>query len=118
MFKFYRTLNTNGKGHWAKVAAPVNTTKITVDYINDEGDFGELRVHFDSSWNTEENDVIYTDPQFIEELRTELTEVGFVGSDVNYSEHGMQGDHYVSFDVTKKFLKSWANKIDALTPAL
>jgi hypothetical protein len=118
MFKFERTLNTDGKGYWSNVIAPVNTTKITVDYVNDEQDFGELRVHFDNSWVTKTDGLIYTDKQFMKELRKELTAVGLAGSDVDYSEQGMQGDNYVSCDVGKKFLKAWNKKIDALTPIL
>jgi hypothetical protein len=118
MFKFERTLNTNGKGYWSNVIAPVTTTKITVDYINDEGDFGELRVHFDNTWITKTDGLIYTDPQFIRELRKELTAVGLPGADADYSEQGMQGDDYVSLDVGKKFIKAWLKKIEALTPAL
>jgi hypothetical protein len=118
MFKFERTLNTNGKGYWSNVIAPVNTTKLTVDYINDEGDFGELRVHFDNSWVVKTDGLIYTDSQFIKELRKELTAAGLEGKDVDYSEQGMQGNDYVSLDVGKKFLKSWLKKIEALTPSL
>lgn len=118
MFKFERTLQTNGKGYWSNVIAPVNTTKITVDYVNDERDFGELRVHFDNSWIVNTDGLIYTDPQFLKELRKELTAVGFAGTDVDYSEQGMQGDDYVSLDVGKKFMKSWDKKVQALIPEL
>lgn len=118
MFKFERTLNTNGKGYWSDVIAPVNITKITVDYVNDERDFGELRVHFDNTWVVATDGLIYTDPQFLRELRKELTAVGFAGADVDYSEQGMQGDSYVSLDVGKKFMKSWDKKIEALIPEL
>lgn len=119
MFKFERTLNTNGKGYWSDVAKAVNTTKITVDYVNDENDFGELRVHFNTkSWNVDAEGLIYTDSQFIKELRKELTAVGLAGADVDYSEQGMQGDSYVSLDVGKKFIKSWNKKVQALIPEL
>jgi hypothetical protein len=33
-----------------------------------------------------------------------------VGSDVSYSEQGMQGDDYVSCDIGKPFLDSWTAK--------
>jgi hypothetical protein len=118
MFNFERTLFTNGKGLWSNVEAPVTTTRITVDYENDEGDFGELRVHFDNSWVVKTDGLIYTDPQFIKDLRRELTAAGLEGKDVEYSEQGMQGKNYVSLDVGKKFLKSWNQRVKALTPAL
>lgn len=118
MFKFERTLQTSGDGYWSNVIAPVNTTKLTVDYVNDEEDFGELRVHFDNSWVVKTDGLIYTDKQFIKELRRELTAVGLPGSDVDYSEQGMQGNDYVSLDVGKKFIKAWLKKIDSLMPVL
>lgn len=118
MFKFERTLHTDGTGYWSEVIAPVNITKITVDYVNDERDFGELRVHFDNSWVVKTDGLIYTDKQFLKELRKELTAAGFEGKDVDYSEQGMQGNKFVSLDVGKKFLKSWDKMVDICVPAL
>jgi hypothetical protein len=45
-----------------------------------------------------------------------ITEQGLV-VDICYSEQGMQGDNYVSLDVGKDFLDSWAAKfgVDSLT---
>lgn len=118
MFKFERTLHTDGKGLWSNVIAPVNTTMVTVDYVNEERDFGELRVHFDKSWIVKTDGLIYTDNQFLRELRKELTAAGLDGKDVNYSEQGMQGDKYVSLDVGEKFMKSWDKRLAALMPEL
>lgn len=119
MFKFERTLNTNGKGYWSNKAKPVKTLRVTVDYINDEQDFGELRVHFDTkSWNVKKDGLIYTDKQFQQELRDQLDLIGFPGKDAEYSEQGMQGDDYVSLDVGKKFLKAWLKKVDETIPSL
>jgi len=111
MIRFERTLHTDGKGYWSNVIAPVSTTKIAVTYVNDEGDFGELRVYFDNTWVTKTDGLIYTDNQFLRELRKELIAAGMVGMDVDYSEQGMQGDDYVSLDVGGKFLKSWDKKV-------
>ena len=122
MFKFQRRLNTDGRGYWSRTAKPVEVTKLTVDYVNDEGDFGELRVHFAaSSWKVAAEGLIYTDRLFISELRKELVAAGFskaAAADVDYSEQGMQGDTYVSCDVGKKFLSAWDKKVQELTPAL
>jgi hypothetical protein len=64
-----------------------------------------LRVHFDTaSWDTYTDGLIYTDKQFMTELRELLTAQGFDASDVSYSEQGMQGDDYVSCDVGECFI--------------
>jgi hypothetical protein len=113
MLTFKRTLHTAGNGYWSNTAAAVAVTKIDVPYINDDGDFGELRVHFKAkSWDVNELGLIYTDSKFLAELRKELTAAGLDGKDVDYSEQGMQGDTYVSLDVGKKFINDW-NKLVA-----
>ena len=107
MVKFGATFNTNGKGYWSTERKAVKTTQIALPYVNDEQDFGELRVYFDKSWDVYTDGLIYTDPLFLKELRAKLTEIGFVGNDVEYSEQGMQGNNYVSFDVGQAFISSW-----------
>jgi hypothetical protein len=105
--------STNGKGYWSNAVKPVLITDMKLGYINDEEDFGELRVYFDTKyWNVNEDGLIYTDSQFIADLRKFLNEQGLVGKDVDYSEQGMQGDNYVSLDVGKKFLDSWNKKFN------
>ena len=120
MFKFERTLNTAGDGLWSPgVVRAVKTLRLTVDYINDEQDFGELRVHFDTNtWNVKKLNLIYTDRQWLKELREQLDLIGFPGKDVDYSEQGMQGNGYVSCDVGKKFVKAWLKKVDETIPSL
>jgi hypothetical protein len=94
--------NTNGKGYWSNVAQAVNVTGATVAYVNDEGDFGELRVYF-NNWDTNKLGLIYTDKQFMREFKEVLaTKLGFTDAqlkNVCYSEQGMQGDNYVSMDI-------------------
>ena len=46
-----------------------------------------------------------------EELREHLTVSKLAGSDVDYSEHGMQGNTFVSLDVGKEFIDSWKKKV-------
>lgn len=108
MFKFNTTLHTNGSGYWSNKARAVETTKLVLAYTNDELDFGELRVYFNTdTWDTDTDGLIYTDKQFITELRTALTNAGFDASDVDYSEQGMQGDNYVSCDVGECFINTF-----------
>jgi hypothetical protein len=104
--------NTSGDGYWSRtINAQVRITDMTLGYISDELDFGELRVYFDTdTWDVNALGLIYTDKLFMRQLQKFLAEHGLVGQDVSYSEQGMQGDDYVSCDVGKKFLDSWAAK--------
>jgi hypothetical protein len=105
---FTVTLNTDGKGFWTTVAAPVRATELVLAYVNDEETHGELLVKFDTaSWDVDSNGDIYTDPLFLEELKAELTLKGFDASELGYSEYGMQGANCVSLDVGPKFIASW-----------
>ena len=100
-----------GNGLWSNVEGSVEIFDITVPYVNDERDFGELCVYFnDSHWDVNIDGLIYTDKDFLAELRMFLDQHGLPGADVEYSEQGMQGDDYVSFDVGGKFLRAWDAK--------
>ena len=104
----YTTLHTNGRGYWSRTAKAVDVTKLDLQYINNEGDFGELCVYFASdSWDVNTMGLIYTDKLFKAELRAYLQTLGFTAeeaNDVEYSEQGMQSDNYVSCDVGAKFI--------------
>jgi hypothetical protein len=108
--------NTVGDGYWSNVSKAVEVTDMQLGYVNDEGDFGELRVYFNTdTWDVNKDGLIYTDSQFKKDLMKFVTEQGLV-VDLCYSEQGMQGDNYVSLDVGKDFLDSWAQKfgVDSL----
>lgn len=108
MIKFGSVVKTSGDGYWSRVAKEVQLVGIDLGYINDEEDFGELRVYFDTkSWNTDTDGLIYTDRLFLDLLGGELLGAGLNSIDVTYSEQGMQGDNYVSLDVGPKFLNSF-----------
>lgn len=108
MLEFKTTVNTNGCGYWSTVAKEVRVLGLDIPYINDEGTFGELRVYFDkSTWNVDVDGLIYTDQQFLSELKTQLRRNGFNTADITYSEMGMQGNNYVSCDVDEKFIESF-----------
>jgi hypothetical protein len=102
-------LNTDGKrGLWSNVARAVRIVDMQLGYESDEGDFGELRVVFDTeTWDVNTDGLIYTDRQFERELQAFLTAHGLAGADVSYSEQGMQGDDYVSCDVGECFINSF-----------
>jgi len=105
------TFNTNGNGYWSNTAKAVGIVDMRLGYVDEELDFGELCVYFNTKdWDVNQLGLIYTDKQFMRELQAFLDAQGLVGTDVSYSEQGMQGDDYVSCDVGVKFLQSWAKK--------
>jgi len=108
MYKLTATLNTNGTGYWSNERKAVEITGLQLNYVNDEGLFGELCVHFNTNtWDVNTDGLIYTDKQFMRELKELLTLQGYDASDVSYSEQGMQGDTYVSCDVGECFINSF-----------
>jgi hypothetical protein len=113
----FTTLHTNGLGYWSRTAKAVDVTKLDLQYINSERDFGELCVYFAAdSWDVNTMGLIYTDKQFMQELRVYLQTIGFSeaeANDVSYSEQGMQGDNYVSCDVGAVFIAG----LERLDPA-
>ena len=111
-FEINTVLHTDGSGYWSRAERSVHVTALSVPYINDEQDFGELRVYFDTlTWDTMQHGLIYTDAQFKRELRSFLETQGLDATDVSYSEQGMQGDNYVSLDVGDQFIASWIREI-------
>jgi hypothetical protein len=110
--KFKVKLHTDGKGLWSNAVRTVELSKLEIGYINEEMSYGELRVFFTKkTWDPSKHGLIYTDDTFERELQTALTAAGLAGKDVSYSEQGMQGENYVSLDIGKAFLKSWAAKV-------
>lgn len=106
---------TGGDGYWSNVSTTVRITDMRLGYVADERDFGELCVFFNTSdWDVNVDGLIYTDKDFLFELRMFLEQHGLPGSDVEYSEQGMQGDDYVSLDIGEKFLTAWAAKFGVL----
>ncbi len=110
---------TAGDGYWSTVSKRVRITDLQLGYVADDLDFGELCVYFNTAdWDTGKDGLIYTDSQFIAELREFLNTQGLAGKDVSYSEQGMQGEDYVSLDIGKQFLQSWAAKFKVDLAAL
>ena len=108
MRKVTAVLTTNGLGLWSTTAKDVKIVGMDVPYINDDQNFGELRVYFDTkSWDVNQDGLIYTDDLFMTQLQCLLTQLGYDGNDVDYSEQGMQGRNYVSCDVGADFLNTY-----------
>lgn len=103
--------NVGGGGYWSNTKTQVRITELKLAYVNDERDFGELRVYFNTDdWDINALGLIYTDKQFMKELREYCNAQGFAGADVSYSEQGMQGRNFVSCDVGADFMRSWDAK--------
>jgi len=112
MFKCKATLHTAGDGYWSNVAKAVEITGLQLSYTNDELDFGELCVYFNTkTWDVNKDGLIYTDSLFLEDLCLMLDNMGFDASDVDYSEQGMQGDNYVSLDVGECFINTFMQNV-------
>jgi hypothetical protein len=77
------------------------------DDDDDDGDAydSDISIFFTKcSWNIMEYGLIYTDSQFIKEIREYLKSIGFDSEavdDIDYSEQGMQGKLRVSCDAYK-----------------
>lgn len=96
-------ITTSGMGYWSNTIKDVHCIGYSVPYTNKENDFGELRVYFNTdTWNVESDGLIYTDPAFLTAIR-----FAFDSNDIEYSEQGMQGDDFVSFDVGSEFLSHY-----------
>ena len=109
MQKLTSVLCTDGSGLWSNVARDVKIVGYNLSYVNDEKDFGELRVYFDTkTWNVDTDGLIYTDTRFARQIGYLFDRLSMDGSDISYSEQGMQGDNYVSFDVGAKFIESYS----------
>jgi len=106
-------LHTAGDGLWSTKASAVTITNMVISYVDEEKEFGELRVYFDTrTWNTNVDGLIYTDKLFQQELRIFLVSQGFsegAAYTAGYSEQGMQGDDYVSLDIGEIFIDTWEN---------
>lgn len=99
------TITTSGDGLWSDVQKTVILNRMEVDQHSPS--FGELRVYFDTnSWNVDRDGLIYTDKAFLEGIKDLLNNKGYDTSKIDYSEQGMQGNDYVSFDVGESFLQS------------
>lgn len=102
--------------NFPNVTAPLNLTtqigdnglmsnqRMVLAYLNDKGNFGELRVYHDK-WDAEELGYLYDISggyAWLGGLREHLITLGFDKFQVralDFSESGMQGRKYVSLDI-------------------
>jgi len=104
-------LNTDGSGLWSQTQRAVRVRYMDLCYHTDYPEWGELRVYFDTStWDVDEEGLIYTDHLWLQQLRCMLAADGLAHEHVDYSEQGMQSRDYVSLDVDAGFINSWLDK--------
>jgi hypothetical protein len=99
----------DGRGLWSATEKFVTVNRVRVAYLDDDGDFGELRAYFDpAEWDTDKDGLIYTDRAWMSSFLSCMATLGFsvqALADIDYSEAGMQGDNYVSMDVGGAFIR-------------
>lgn len=104
--------HADASGNWSNQVKAVTVSKLAITYLSESGlvdsDFGELRAYFDTkTWDVGTDGLIYTDKLWLKEFRAALMTAGFseaAVNDVEYSEQGMQGVHYVSLDIGRAFI--------------
>jgi hypothetical protein len=114
MIKFERgtICFTRGDGYWSDVERAVELLAMDLACLSADGQFGELRVYFNSeSWDVDKDGLIYSDEGFEREFKQLLARTyGFSESalaQLYYSEQGMQGRKFVSFDCDTAFIKEF-----------
>jgi hypothetical protein len=99
----------DGRGLWSATEKFVTVNRVRVAYLDDDGDFGELRAYFDpAEWDTDKDGLIYTDRAWMSSFLNCMATLGFsvqAIADIDYSEAGMQGNNYVSMDVGGDFIR-------------
>lgn len=103
------TLSTDGSGRYSKAVKRIRIDRITHSFYKREDVFyGEARVYFNNyDWNTNVYGLIYTDKQFLNNLRLTYSDLGMQDCDthgITYTEQGMQSTDYVSLDINNSFI--------------
>jgi hypothetical protein len=122
------TATTSGDGFWSDQKRKVRIKRLVINHLvyapasSKSEYFGELRAVFSrNDWNVDKHGLIYTDKGWMKDFRSLLQDIGFSengSNDIEYSEQGMQGDSYVSFDIGERFVREFAlikcfgNKMD------
>lgn len=82
-----------------------------------KGSIIELRAFFSEIWDVEKLGLLYGNASWLKSFRAGLQEIGFspnVTREIDYSEMGMQGIDYVSFDAPDEIVKEWSRVRHAL----
>ena len=109
--KLNAVFETCGDGYWSEAVKQVEVTEMgTYVGTDEDGYSGDFYVLYEeTTWNDDEDGLIYTDSAFLDATRLALADalvkMGFdvnvaqeLADAVNYSEQGMQDYGRVSFD--------------------
>ncbi len=101
-------------GRYAKCAKRLICNFLSLDiFFNGEYLQGKLKVFYDTFvWRGFIDGLIYTDVLFLKSVRNYFVRIGITEKHINgieYSEKGMQGDNYVSFDLNHDFVVSFVD---------
>lgn len=96
---FYASVIGDGGFINKSLQKPAKVRIVDLDVIGVNKNDPEVRVYFDTStWNTKMSGLIYGDSRFLNDVKKKARELNPKIKDLDYSEHGMQGNDYVSFD--------------------
>jgi len=95
------TCRVTGDGYWGAREGSVSGHLRFRTYEPDDNTtgFAEAKFYLDD-WDADEQGLIYSDSQFIQDLQDGLNRLGIAGRGIDYSESGMQGNDYVSMDAS------------------
>jgi hypothetical protein len=109
--ELFADAQTDGQGMYSTLSTDVLVTSVLMHVFSD-GSCSDMQVQFSSdTWDVKESGLIYTDKTFLTCIKKMLTYYGFDAdavSKIQYSEQGMQGKYYVSFDADEfgEYVKS------------
>jgi hypothetical protein len=99
---------TDGSGFWTRKTrvVPIAELELIAHSTDDHARYGEVRVHFDEgAWNTNTDGLIFTDRNFINELKLELKKLGMPAAEyLSYGDKSEQGLTYVQLDCDTAFI--------------
>ena len=108
------TLYVSGDGEYCKSYKSVRIVDMNIfAMINDnkadecEYEGVVVEVKFDSrDWKIEDDGLIYTDSGFLSDLQLFFESKGVDASALEYTEHGMQGEEWVSLEADEAFFRT------------
>lgn len=103
--------HTDADGFWthAKRNVLVTELELIVHVVNPAVTYGELRVHYDDgTWNSSTDGLIFSDRNFLHELKSELLKRGMKHAEfLAYGDKSEQGSTFVQMDCDPAFIEEF-----------